>query len=281
MNMQLVIIDPQNDFVLENGNLPVAGAKEDGNRLAKYIKNNIKRLDDIHVTLDSHHRIHIAHPHFWKNKRGKHPIPFEGGKPTLIYNEDIRKKEWLPTNPNVPVLMPDGSTKSLLEWVLYYTEQLEQKSKYVLCIWPEHCLIAQPGFSIYTPIAEALDEWETTRFGVTNILTKGSNFLSEHYGGLQAEVVVPSDPGTGMNKEAIETIEEADLVPLAGWASSHCLKATLEQIVDAFGDEVLKKIVLLEDATSPVPGFETMAADFIMQMKDRGMQVARTTDYLF
>ena len=41
-----------------------------------------------------------------------------------------------------------------------------------------------------------------------------------------------------------------------------------------------ERLVLIEDATSPVPGFEHLQADFIREMRSRGMQITTTRDFL-
>jgi nicotinamidase-related amidase len=50
----LLIIDPQVDFH-PGGSLAVNGADEDSKRAAEMINNNINEIDEIFVTLDSHH----------------------------------------------------------------------------------------------------------------------------------------------------------------------------------------------------------------------------------
>lgn len=63
MKVHLVIIDPQIDFMDSKGSaLPVPGANADMNRLAAMIGRVGNKLEDIHVTLDSHRIIDIAHP---------------------------------------------------------------------------------------------------------------------------------------------------------------------------------------------------------------------------
>lgn len=118
-NIQLVIIDPQRDFCLPNGALYVQGANEDMSRLATMITRLGKKLTDIHVTLDSHHHVHIAHPIFWKDKQGRHPSPF-----TLINAADVENGTWSATKP------------SLQTHALKYVRSLEKNKRYVLCIWP-------------------------------------------------------------------------------------------------------------------------------------------------
>src|ERR1700756_5260307 len=88
---QLLIIDPQNDFcdvpapwrraVPLTGAaivpaLPVPGAQADMQRTAALIRAAGAALDDITITLDSHHRIDIAHPTFWRRHDGGDVAPF-------------------------------------------------------------------------------------------------------------------------------------------------------------------------------------------------------------
>lgn len=53
--MIMLIIDPQMDFHPPNGTLGVPGAQEDSERTAAFIREHIDEIDDIFVTLDSHH----------------------------------------------------------------------------------------------------------------------------------------------------------------------------------------------------------------------------------
>ena len=63
-----------------------------------------------------------------------------------------------------------------------------------------------------------------------------------------------------------------DLVAIAGEAGSHCLANTVRDVANNFGDDAyVRRLVLLEDATSPVPGFESLQDDFVREMRGRGM----------
>lgn len=50
----LLIIDPQNDFH-PGGTLAIGTANEDSARIAAFIDRHISTIDEIYVTLDSHH----------------------------------------------------------------------------------------------------------------------------------------------------------------------------------------------------------------------------------
>jgi nicotinamidase/pyrazinamidase len=268
MNIQLLIIDPQNDFCDPKGSLYVPGADGDMIRLAKMIERISHKLADIHVTLDSHHLVDIAHPIFWLDSSGKHPAPF-----TIISKADVQNGSFRATNPQ---FQPR---------VLDYVEQLEDNGRYPLCIWPPHCLIGRWGYSVYEPLEKALTKWEED-FAMVNFVTKGSNLWTEHYSAVQADVPDPEDPGTQLNMGLIETLQEADIIPLAGEAESHCLANTVIDIANNFGEENIKKMVLLQDATSCVPDppgttmFTDFANQFVSDMVARGMQLSTTEDFL-
>jgi nicotinamidase-related amidase len=116
---------------------------------------------------------------------------------------------------------------------------------------------------------------------VVNFVTKGSNVWTEHYSAVAADVVDPSDPSTQLNTDFVKVLMEADTIAIAGEASSHCVKNTVEGVADAFGDDnLISKLVLLKDATSPVPGFENLEEKFIKEMTARGMRVSTTVDFL-
>ena len=79
----------------------------------------------------------------------------------------------------------------------------------------------------------ALTEWES-RFAFVDYVTKGSNILTEHYSAVQADVPDPSDASTQINTRLIQTLENADLVAIAGEARTHCLANTVRDIADGF-----------------------------------------------
>lgn len=295
MNIQLLIIDPQNDFcwpgidmssmtasekaiieanvrpeIINPGSLFVPGADADMARLAAMIDRIGKKLTDIHVTLDSHHYVDIAHPVFWINSQGQHPGDYDF---TQITKEDVANGVWKPFNPDFK------------ERVLEYVTQLELNGRYPLCVWPVHCDIATWGYAIIPVLQEALHNWESD-FAMVDKVTKGSNFWTEHYSAVQADVPDPEDPGTQLNMGLIEILQEADIILLSGEAKSHCLANTVIDIADNFGEENIKKMILLEDCTSNVPDppgttlFTDISNKFVSDMVARGMQISNSVDFL-
>lgn len=263
MKVHLLIVDPQYDFCNPKGALPVGGADQDMVRLGAMINRLRNKIDDIHVTLDSHQEVHIAHPIWWTNSAGQHPNPF-----TLITEDDVIKGIWRATNPATQ----DRSLK--------YVQTLSANKRYVLCIWPPHCIIGTPGWTIAEPVRNALGEWAKTRFKKVDFVTKGSNPFTEHYSAVQADVIDDDDQGTMLNTKLLSILAQADLIAVAGEARSHCVCNTLLDIANNFGEDNIKKIVLLEDAMSDVGGFEQMGKDFLVQILKRGAKVSKTTDFL-
>ncbi len=262
--IELLIIDPQVDFCdPQRGALYVPGAEHDMNRLATMIRRLKDRIYDIHVTLDSHHLVHIAHPIFWKDSKGQHPTPF-----TNISRRDVEEGVWTTT---VPGLYKRG---------LDYVRKLEQNGRYELTIWPPHCLIGSPGHTVFPDLFSALIEWGS-RFAFVDYVTKGSNIMTEHYSAVNADVPDPADAATQINTRLIQTLENADTIAIAGEARTHCVANTVRDIALNFGDDsFVSKLVLLTDAASDIPGFEAHAQSFMREMVKRGMQLSTTTEFL-
>ena len=210
----------------------------------------------------------VAHPIMWRNSEGNHPDPF-----TVITAKEIRDGAWTPVLP------------SLRQRFIDYCEDLEASGRYPLCIWPPHCLIGSEGNNVLPVLFEALGEWETNKKNMVSYVSKGSNYLTEHYSAVKAEVPDPEDPSTQLNTKLIKTLMESDKILIAGEAGSHCVANTVRDIADGFQDDsYVKKMVLLLDAVSPVISpfvdFPAVQASFIAEMVGKGMQTAKTTDYL-
>ncbi len=281
-SIHLLIIDPQNDFcdlpLAYQGSefdatakapvpvapaLPVAGAHADMQRLGEFIAKGVKGLSDISVTLDSHHFLGIERPGFWMDASGGTVNPF-----TQITALDVRQGKYLPRHPQA------------ITRVLAYLDALESQGRYTLMIWPVHCEIGTWGHAVHQDVRNAYHQWERLQLGVVNKVTKGSNPWTEHYSALMAEVPDPTDPSTQMNTGVIATLQQSDLLLIAGEAGSHCVKATTEHIVQNFGNQSLSNIVLLTDCISPVAGFETQYQAFLTDMKAKGCTVAASLDVL-
>ena len=271
--IDLLIIDPQNDFCDKNGSLYVPGADEDMKRIAEMIDRSGKTFSNMNVTLDCHHIYYIAGRKFWRNSDGYNPDPF-----TIITHEDVVDGKWFPIFSTLPGV---GNAR---EYVKEYTKKLEEGGRYPLCVWPDHCLISSWGGSCYPVLFDALIRWEENNHNNVNFVSKGSSITTEHYSGLQAEIPSPYEPETQLNTDLIKRIELVDKLLIGGEASSHCVKSTVEDIANNFSDSsYIKKLYFLEDGSSsvisPFVDFPAIAEKFVTDMSARGMQVVKTTDY--
>ncbi len=271
MKIHLLAIDPQVDFLDQpNSRLPVPGATADMDRLATMVDRLRGKIADIHVTQDSHRKVDISHPMWFVDSAGKHPSPF-----TLITAADVESGRWNTTRPG-------ARTRTI-----QYLKTLESRNRYVHIIWPEHCLIGDEGHNVWRNLAEAVHNWEHDRFAMADIVTKGSNPWTEHFSAVQAEVPDPTDPSTHLNTKLIRTLEEADVILLAGEALSHCCRFTIQDIVDNLADpKYAQKMVLLTDCMSPVPDppgttlFSDASAKFLSDMRTRGMRTDTSSNFL-
>ncbi|MDD4931773.1 MAG: isochorismatase family protein [Candidatus Colwellbacteria bacterium] len=276
LKVHLVIIDPQNDFCDKEipgffkPTLAVTGGYAAMSKVAGLIDRVGKRLEDIHVTLDSHRLVDVGHPALWMDQNGKEPGWF-----TIISADDIAAGIW---TPRVPGLRPK---------LLKYARELEAKKKYQITIWPPHCIIGTWGHNVHPEVNDALQRWSGKELAMVDYVTKGSNPYTEHYGALMAEVPDPTDPGTSLNTDFLKVLSEADIILLTGLASSHCVKETGDQIVNNIGTEHIKKIHILTDCTAPVaavpggPDYPAIAQQWLIDMQKKGVTLTTSDQFMF
>ena len=275
---ELLIIDAQNDFCdlppawcptdPHTGQyltpaLPVPGAHADLQRLAGFIDAAGTRIDGITVTLDSHHRYDIAHPLYWRRVSGAAVAPF-----TEITAAQVRAGDYQPA---VPAELPR---------TLAYLDALEAAGRYTLMVWPVHCQLGSWGHGLHTSVLAACNAWEDARLRPVRVVAKGSFPWSEHYSALQAEVPDAADPSTALNRPLLARLDAAETLLIAGQASSHCVKATVEHLVAHGPSGRPERLVLLTDCMSPVAGFEPQAAAFIAAMQALGVRTMHQAEAL-
>jgi len=257
----LLIIDPQNDFCDVKGALSVPGAADDCIKLTKMIERLDNQLNSIHVTMDTHHLFHIAHPIFWLDKNGQSPKPF-----TIITSEMMQAGEYR------------TSAAQYQHYANEYITTLEKTGKYSLCIWPPHCLIGSWGHDIYGILSNTLINWEGRLPGrIVDYTYKGSNVRTEHYSAIRAEVSDASDPGSRTNFALIERLKGADNIAIAGEALSHCVANTVRDLITCIPAE---KLVVLTDVSSNVPGFEKLGSDFTREIEKIGVRLMTSVEFL-
>jgi nicotinamidase/pyrazinamidase len=254
----LFIIDPQVDFH-EGGSLAVAGANGDSERIAGLIMKNIQNIDHIYVSLDSHHRIHIAHGAFWVDAEGNEPAPF-----TQILAEDIEAGKFKAADP------------LMQEWALKYCKTLEAGGRFKHLIWPYHCVMGTPGHAVAPVLMPALEKWSQERGRAITWVLKGQNNHTEMYSALKAEVPVPGDPTTELNTQLIADLAKHSQVIVCGEAKSHCVNWTTRDLVSGWPKgRPFSDIVVLSDGTCSVGGFEEMANEFFTDMEKQGVTLVK------
>jgi nicotinamidase-related amidase len=218
-------------------------------------------LDGITITLDSHHRIDIAHPGFWRRADGAAVSPF-----TPITAAQVRQGEFLPRD------------AAALPRTLPYLDALEATGRYTLMVWPVHCQMGTWGHGVHAGLQAALDAWADTQGRSVAVVNKGENPWTEHYSALQAEVPDADDGRTLLNRPLLEALDGFDRILIAGEAGSHCVRATVEHLAAHLPSGQLGKLVLLTDCISPVGGFEAQQAEFLAAMQAKGVRLAVSTE---
>ena len=256
METLLLIIDMQNDFCSPDGALYVRGAEVDVSRLAAFIARNSGKINHIILTQDNHQVIDISHPGFWEDRDGNPPEPF-----TVITPDDIRKGTWTPR----------FDTQKAVDYVY----SLEKQGEFPHVIWPEHCIIASYGAAIVNEIMEPVRQWARKgRF--FDVVIKGTNPFTEHFGALKANVPIEGSPETQLNTELVRDLKDSDKILIAGEARSHCVATTIKQMLEI--EDLARKLFIMEDCMSDVTGFETIALPIYEKAKKEGARSISSTD---
>jgi nicotinamidase-related amidase len=261
----LLVIDPQNDFCdVEGAALPVSGASADLQRLAALIARTSQNLTDIVITLDTHATVSIERTTFWKQGNGAPVAPF-----TEITEQAVREGRFAPRD------------KSRLPEVLAYLHALEAAGRYRLMVWPVHCVLGTWGHNIHAGLAREISAWEErNQRGALKVL-KGLNPMTEQYSAVRAEVPRPDDPLTQTNHLLVARAKPGDgLLLVAGEASSHCVAATLTDLLEGMTPEERSRVIILRDCMSPVSGFESAAEAFFARAAAQGVRLMTAAEVL-
>jgi len=278
----LMLVDVQNTFCIPDYELFVAGAVEDNTRLCEFIYRNLGVITQIVPSMDTHTAMQIFHAIFFVNDAGEHPTPGA----TVITVDDIKNGTWK-VNPAVAGIA-GGNYKALAMHALSYTEKLSGGGKYALMIWPYHAMLGGIGHALVSAVEEACFVHNVARRSQTLFQIKGGNPLTENYSVLRPEVMEGpgGNPIAQKNVGFIKILLESDMVVIAGQAKSHCVAWTIANLlgeIQAQDPELVKKVYLLEDCTSPVviPGvidFTDQANEAFQRFADAGMHVVKSTD---
>jgi nicotinamidase-related amidase len=269
LRLHLLLIDVQKDFCLPEGSLYVAGrsgtgAIDDSARIAAFVYRNLGALTDITTTLDTHFAFQIFFPAFWVDEQGAHPAPH-----TVIATDEVASGRLKP-NPAIAKWLCNGNYTWLRKQVEHYCRELESAGKYQLYLWPPHCLLGSDGHALVGVIHEARLFHAFARGAQSWCEVKGGHPLTENYSVLRPEVLTRHDgaPLAQRNTQFLDTLLGSDAVVIAGQAASHCVRSTIDDLLDeivASDPELARKVYILTDCMSAVTvpdGSGGLAADF-------------------
>lgn len=291
-NVHLLLIDVQKDFCFPEGSLYVGGrsgrgALDDNRRTAEFIYRNLDALTNITATMDTHFAFQIFFPSFWVDASGEPLTAFREITTSEIDSGAVKP------NPAVAAWLCHGNYTWLLKQVRHYCEELEKAGKYKLYLWPPHCILGSDGHALAGVIHEARMFHSFVRGAQSWVEVKGGNTLTENYSVMRPEVLTRHD-GQALaqrNTAFLKTLLTADAVVIAGQAASHCVKSSIDDLLDeivAQDRALARKIFILEDCMSSVTvpdGSGGFAADFtpeaekaLARFRDAGMHVVKSTD---
>jgi nicotinamidase-related amidase len=287
--IHLLLIDVQKDFCFPEGSLYVAGrsgrgAIEDSRKIADFVYRNLGRLTEITTTMDTHFAYQIFFPAFWVARDG---APLTAHR--VITADEIAGGDVRP-NPAMAKWLCNGNYPWLVKQVQYYCRELEKAGKYQLYLWPPHCLLGSDGHALAGVVHEARLFHAFARTSQSSVEVKGGNPLTENYSVLRPEVLTRFDgaPLAQRNTGFIKTLLAADAVIVAGQAASHCVKSSIDDLLDEIvaSDRALaRKVHVLTDCMSSVvvPGavdFTPQAEAALERFADAGMKLIKSTDPL-
>ncbi|HMW01541.1 MAG TPA: nicotinamidase [Acidobacteriota bacterium] len=286
--VHMLVIDDQVDFTFPSGSLFVAGRSGTGamdaqNNLVQFIYRYIHVLSQITCTMDTHLPYQVFFTSAHLRDDGSHPDAH-----TIVSADEYRRGKFQPNPAMAKQLGAD------LMWLrrqfIHYCEQLEASGKYQLYLWPYHCLLGSNGHRLAGVVEEARLFHSFARGAENRPEIKGGNPLTEHYSIFAPEVTTCWDsrpiPGAQKNTHLVKTLMEADVVLMAGLASSHCVRGS---IADFLGEiqrqdpKLAKKVYILRDCTAAVvvpggPDFTDEAERAFQNFKDAGMHIVNSTD---
>ena len=289
----LLLVDFQRDFCFPEGALYVGGrsgrgALEDNRRVASFLYRNLDRVTATLCTLDSHLPHHVFSPSFWIGGGGE---PIEAHR--VVLAAEIRAGLVKP-RPELASWVAGGDRDWLDRQVLHYCEELERRGRYALYLWPPHCLVGSPGHGMVGVVQEARLFHAYARRADASVEIKGLNVLTEHYSVLAPEITTAHD-GTSLADSPSDLAEKllaVDRLVVAGQASSHCVKNTLEDLlrwIERRDPALARKVYVLEDCMSAVavpdpvvPGrfladFTAPAEEALERCRNAGMRLVRST----
>ena len=178
--------------------------------------------------------------------------------------------------------------EEIQRYALHYAQELSDRDKYELTIWPYHAMLGGIGHTLVSSLEEAVFFHSFARRSQGRFEVKGRYALTEHYSVLRPEVLTDEhgNPIAEKNLDLIEDLLSFDAVVIAGQAKSHCVAWTIDNLLEEVQKRdarLAKNVYLLEDCTSPVvvPGvvdFTDQADAEFQRFAEAGMNLVKSTD---
>jgi nicotinamidase-related amidase len=226
--------------------------------MTQFIYNNMDKITNIAVSIDTHTPHQIFHPCWWIDENGNNPAPYT---PITLADLDSGKYR--------AVIYPRQSRD--------YVEHLEKDGKKTLCVWSYHCLQGTSGAAFENQFANMIYFHSVAKKAVTQRLVKGQDPLSEMYGIIKPEY----DTKNYINIDFLNKLENYDKIIIAGEAKSHCVLESIKQILEHYANrpEITQKIYILEDCMSSIPGFEDVTEQTFDDFKKTyHVNIVKSTD---
>jgi nicotinamidase-related amidase len=193
---------------------------------------------------------------FWRDTQGQAVAPF-----TLITAAHVLAGTYTPRHANQR------------DEVLRYLQALESGGQRQLVVWPVHCVLGTWGHNIHGALADALADWESASGKVCQRVIKGQHPLTEQYSAFRAEVPRDDDAASQLNQALLHTLAaQSNTLLVAGEAQSHCVAASVDDMLAHLPSTRLHHTVLLSDCMSPVAGFEAMGRAFVQRALSKGVR---------
>jgi nicotinamidase-related amidase len=240
-------------------------------------------ISEITCTLDSH----VPVPGVF-SRRPSDRRQHAGGSPHGHHGRRLPRRP-LPPQSGPGSAQLGVTTEWLTHQVTDYCTRLEATGKYALYVWPYHCLVGTAGHRLAGVLADACLFHAFARGAANAPVLKGDSPLTENYSVFAPEVTTCWDgqpmPGAVRHEALLKRLLTADVILVAGLASSHCVAASVADLL-AFVQEhnpyLAHRIVLLRDAMAPVvvPGadFTDAAEQALASFEAAGARVLTTDD---
>ena len=248
----LLIIDPQNDFVSPKGSLYVPGAEKSIENIANLISTEGANIDGIAVTMDTHHKYHIAHKSYW--------IPQPENFSTISYEDLV-----------------DGTYKAI-----GYSDEHDNAKRYLknlgrpLTIWPDHCLEGSFGWAIPDILMNAIHNWELRKRPVqfADYYQKGIS------PGFEAFSLFTKAPGLGEYRPYadIDVFADYDKIIVCGVAKDVCVANTVMDMLQDENDYYSGKLVFFEPGMAALDPDSPMNQVFSDAVEHFGAEILTNVD---